>query len=106
MIGGSSESEGNVLINGQPICDDYWDSNDATVVCRMLGYQLGIATTESEFGDVWENFIMDNVQCEGSEDNIIDCSHISEHNCGGSEGAGVRCLSGVRVPSGMFQIKI
>ena len=98
LVGGSSENEGNVLINGQPICDDYWDTNDANVVCRMLGYPLGIATSDSEFGDVEENFIMDDVQCEGSEDNIIDCIHIAEHNCDGSEGAGVRCLS--EVPSG------
>ena len=100
MVGGSSENEGNVLINGQPICDDYWDTHDANVVCRMLGYPLGIATSDSEFGEVEENFIMDDVQCEGSEDNIIDCIHIAEHNCDGSEGAGVRCLS--EVPSGMF----
>ena len=38
LRGGSSECEGNVFVNGQPVCDDYWDKKDATVVCRMLGY--------------------------------------------------------------------
>merc|ERR1719447_932760 len=91
LVGGSAPHEGNVMINGRPVCDDYWDNRDANVVCRMLGYPFGIATTNSEFGAVEENFIMDNVQCSGHENSICDCTHISVHNCAGSEGAGVRC---------------
>ena len=43
LIGGGSDNEGNVLLlhRGERglICDDSWDSNDATVICRMLGYR-------------------------------------------------------------------
>ena len=34
---------------------------------------------------------MDDVQCTGSETDIMDCPHNPSHNCGSSEGAGVRC---------------
>ena len=37
LRGGSHRGEGNVFINKKPVCDDDWDLNDATVVCKMLG---------------------------------------------------------------------
>ena len=33
---GSNPNEGNLFINGKPVCDDLWDMNDASVACRML----------------------------------------------------------------------
>ena len=42
MVEGSAPTQGRVEIcKGQvwgTVCDDFWDSNDANVVCRQLGY--------------------------------------------------------------------
>ena len=43
------------------------------------------------YGSVLADFIMDNVECTGSESNILQCTHLTNHNCGSSEGAGVIC---------------
>ena len=93
MVGGPNKYEGNVLVNYRPICDDSWDDADASVVCRMLGYEYGFATSQSEFGALEPTFIMDDVACNGDEDHIYDCPHSNRHNCGGHEVAGVRCVS-------------
>merc|ERR1719244_882861 len=61
------------------------------VICRMIGFWSGVAVSNSAFGQVDDDFAMDDVKCGGDETNIFACIHASQHNCGGHEGAGVRC---------------
>jgi len=91
LVGGSGPHEGNVMIRGQPVCDDDWGGEDALVVCRQLGYNYGFPTDNSFFGPVSEDFAMDEVECTGDEEYIWRCPHETEDDCGGDEGAGVIC---------------
>jgi len=80
-----------VFVNEQPICDDHWIVTDAMVVCRQMGLNGGTQTTKGRYGDVALPFIMDDVLCNGSETDIMNCPHSEYHNCGGNEAAGVVC---------------
>merc|ERR1711974_293712 len=43
------------------------------------------------FGQVPDDFMMDNVECEGTEEKLLDCNHKTKDNCNGNEGLGVIC---------------
>ncbi len=77
------------------VCDDLWNTNAATVVCRQLGFSTFGATARSGafFGAGTGQILLDNVMCGGSEDRLIDCTYVSQHNCNHGEDAGVTCAS-------------
>nr|XP_022287848.1 227 kDa spindle- and centromere-associated protein-like isoform X3 [Crassostrea virginica] len=98
LVGGSSASEGRVeVFHGGvwgTVCDDSWDSGDATVVCRMLGYTGRASAFErARFGPGIGSILMDEVHCTGLEDSIFSCYHngFGSHDCGHSEDASVSC---------------
>ena len=92
LVNGNTSSEGNVFIYGSPVCHDYWDDRDGEVVCRQLGFPgLIEVTCCSTFGTVQPDFAMDDVACNGTEANLLDCPYEPQDNCGSTEGAGVRC---------------
>ena len=78
------------------MCDDLWDDNDATVICKQLGYSRGSARVSAYFGEGSGLILVDNVNCGGSESSIFSCRHyiFSEHDCDHHEDAGVVCYGG------------
>ncbi|XP_078663425.1 uncharacterized protein LOC144906732 [Branchiostoma floridae x Branchiostoma belcheri] len=107
LVGGNADDKGRVevLYNGQwgTICDDNWDTSDAQVVCRQLGYPgADAARASAHFGQGSGPIWMDDVGCTGGETSISRCSHNGwgVHNCQHSEDAGADCTSNVRLVGG------
>ena len=90
------EGRVEVLYNGiwGTVCDDGWGLNDATVVCRMLGYEIALgAPGRAHFGEGSGEILLDDVSCLGTENNLATCRSrgFLRHNCGHQEDAGVVC---------------
>ena len=85
-----------VFYNGTwgTICDDSWDLQDADVVCRQLGYNgASSAPADAVFGQGTGPIWLDDVNCEGNETSITQCSHggWGVHKCGHGKNANVVC---------------
>nr|XP_054772380.1 deleted in malignant brain tumors 1 protein-like [Lytechinus pictus] len=99
LVGGDTPNEGRVEVQHSEyyyswgtVCSDSWDINDATVVCRMLGYP-GVSSAMKSFGPGSGDIILDNVNCDGSETHLAHCNHAGYlvHNCDHTEDVGVEC---------------
>ena len=100
LVGGSGPHEGRVEVyhNGTwgTVCDDGWDLQDATVVCRQLGYDTSVgALGRAAFGEGSGPIWYANVNCNGREANLTQCpsAGLGGYNCFHSEDAGVICAS-------------
>ena len=99
LVGGSSPSEGRVEVCQTnvwgTVCDDFWGTPDATVVCRQLGFSAvgAIARTQAFFGAGTGRIFLANVQCIGTEATLSDCQSIRADQCAHIEDAGVTCVA-------------
>ncbi|XP_071493773.1 scavenger receptor cysteine-rich domain-containing protein DMBT1-like [Diadema antillarum] len=104
LAAGSRDSEGRVEVyyNGAwgTVCDDLWDIRDGEVVCRMLGYPAAEQVI-GHFGQGQGRIVLDNLQCQGNEMNLVDCSHngFFRHDCEHRQDAGVVCREVQVAPS-------
>ena len=121
-MGGSNQYEGRVevCINEQwgTVCDDGWNTVDATVVCKQLGYAYtgseckccvdvsqtliltylichkgGTPYYNAYFGAGTGPIYLDDVVCTSSSSQLLECSSspVLTHNCDHRADAGVGC---------------
>ena len=78
------------------MCDDFWDTADAQVVCRQLGYSTynAIAYRRAYFGQGTGSIYRNDVECNGNESSLFGCTYKYPYHCDHSEDAGVKCGSG------------
>jgi len=81
------------------VCDDYFSSASARVVCYMLGYSNVGYVIGNRYGAGSGPIWLDNVQCRGTETNLTNCPNRGwgSHNCGHSEDVSVTCYNEVRL---------
>ncbi|CAC5422941.1 HMCN [Mytilus coruscus] len=96
LVGGNYPEKGRLEIYHNStwgtICDDGFETPDATVACRQLGYRTSTSTFYTASGGT-EPVWLDDMACDGTERRIDKCSHPGwkNHNCGHGEDVGVRC---------------
>ena len=85
LVDGPDEGSGRVevCLGGLwgTVCDDGWDSNDATTVCRQLGYNYAISAQEraiptrrAYFGEGRGPIHLSRVECFVTDTRLSDCN--------------------------------
>ncbi|CAG2215285.1 Deleted in malignant brain tumors 1 protein [Mytilus edulis] len=87
-----------IRINGTSgtVCDDKFDNNAATVVCRVLNHNNGgIAVLDHRFGPGTGPIWLDDLVCQGNEQYLNQCQtnskYLNASNCNHKEDVGVIC---------------
>ncbi|XP_055016854.1 lysyl oxidase homolog 2A-like [Boleophthalmus pectinirostris] len=97
LRGGARVGEGRVeVLKGGvwgTVCDDGWDLNAATVVCRELGFgSAKEALTGARLGQGMGPVHMSEVQCSGFEKSLTECRFNRESGgCSHEDDAAARC---------------
>ncbi|XP_053957246.1 uncharacterized protein LOC128862566 isoform X1 [Anastrepha ludens] len=101
LVGGESANMGRIEVKilGKwgYVCDDKFGLRDAEVVCRELGFKLGVSEVRGYSyyppTAVDVSFAMDEVDCRGDESSLRECNFKGwgVSNCGPDEVVGVVC---------------
>ena len=94
----TSRNRGRVEVyyNGEwgTVCDDGWDTADATVVCRQLGFHSSVrAYGSARYGQGTGPIWLSRVSCFGNESSLFECAQLNVRtkNCTHSDDAAVQC---------------
>ncbi|XP_063405982.1 deleted in malignant brain tumors 1 protein-like [Mytilus trossulus] len=96
LVGGSSGNNGRLEIKlyneWGTVCDDSFENVEAAVACRQLGYCSGHVLKSTVVDDGNGTIMLDDVDCLGSEDRLLNCSYDSyTGDCGHQHDIGVYC---------------
>ena len=100
LAGGNNVTSGRVevLYKGVwgTVCDDNFDSEEGSVICKMLGFPGGVRIhKEAVFGPGEGPIWINNILCNGNETRIDQCPSPAwgpNYQCKHSEDAGLECL--------------
>ena len=101
LTGAHFPGEGSVEVfylgSWRPVCSDHWDLSDGHVACRELGLGTALDVDHGFISlEEMEDYILNDVRCNGSESRIVDCpgSTFSNDKCNSTRSARVRCSDG------------
>lgn len=105
LVNGTTPSEGRLELFRDgvwgTVCDEDFDTADAIVVCRMLGYSsdeslLTQVMGRAYFGQGRGHVLYSNIECQGTESNLELCPHKTSgtHICQHDRDVGVKCIIG------------
>jgi hypothetical protein len=88
-----------VCLNGSfwhTICTDFWDNQDASVVCRQLGHSPygAIGPSKSAVNSRIKNSYINDINCTGNEANLLDCpfNGLTNYSCANDNRYASYCL--------------
>jgi len=73
------------------VCGDNFDTKDAHVVCKQLGYSEQATINTNRLDGDSLPFLMGNVRCSGVEDSIFDCKYDVNPTCDNKLFADITC---------------
>ncbi len=87
-----------IFVRGQwgTVCDDLFTNKAGNVVCRQLGFtRVLLVMKRAALGEADRSvrILLDDVECEGSENTLLECkrSRVGKHDCSHGEDVGVIC---------------
>ena len=76
------------------VCSDAWGLEEATVACRMLGFELSFQAMQMP-APADSPVFLSSVRCSGTESSLLDCAarRWEAGNCSADDSVGVSCLA-------------
>nr|XP_054774524.1 scavenger receptor class A member 5-like [Lytechinus pictus] len=79
LLSGAGSYEGAVAYRERDrralLCDGSWTNREASVVCRMIGYESGtVARVIGVIPDTFDDVFQWDVVCAGDEERLEDCT--------------------------------